>query len=84
MRGNQSSFEPRYDEDLDREDRLGHAPPSRDDDVDVAEDADRYQRIAYRPNPLPAREEEEEEIAEADIMEILDDDDLDKMEGPDA
>jgi len=52
------------------------------DEPDIVED--REHRVAHRVNPLPIREEEEEELSEADIMEELDDDDLKKMEGPDA
>jgi hypothetical protein len=47
-------------------------------------DGDPENSVSYRPGRLPARETEEEELAEADIMEILDLDDLKKMEGPDA
>jgi hypothetical protein len=54
---------------------IGKAHPQRDDDADVGED--REHRVAHRVNPLPLREEEEEELSEADIMEELDDDDLD-------
>ena len=38
---------------------------------------DREHCVANRPNPLPGREEDEEELAEADILEELDLDDLD-------
>lgn len=53
--------------------------PDRDDE-EPAHDADgREHRVAHRPNPLPAREEDEEELAEADILRELDldEDDLD-------
>lgn len=74
------SFEPG---DLDDGDQLiGKPHRLRDDDDDQAEE--REQRVAHRVNPLPLREEEEEELSEADIMEELDIDDLKKMEGPDA
>jgi hypothetical protein len=33
---------------------------------------DREHRVVRRPNPLPSREEEEEELAEADIQHELD------------
>ncbi|HEY6177265.1 MAG TPA: hypothetical protein VIX73_22565 [Kofleriaceae bacterium] len=65
MPGNHESF------DEGREDR-----GFRDDEPELAAD-DREQRVARRPNPLPAREEDEEELAEADILEELDLDDLD-------
>lgn len=52
-------------------------PTDRDDD-DLEHDADdREHRVAHRPNPLPSREEDEEELAEADILEELDLDDFD-------
>jgi hypothetical protein len=49
-----------------------------DRDGDDAPD-DREHRVALRPNPLPVREEDEEELADADILRELDfeDDDLD-------
>ncbi|HEX7841502.1 MAG TPA: hypothetical protein VF469_28720 [Kofleriaceae bacterium] len=67
----------------------------RDDNEPVPEADDREHRVVHRPNPLPSREEDEEELAEADILEYLDleypgdgdrldRDDLDRMEGPDA
>ena len=43
----------------------------RDDGPDHEAD-DREHRVAHRPNPLPAREEDEEELAEADILEERD------------
>lgn len=65
MSGNHEPF------DDDREDRgFREDEPERDAD-------DREHRVAHRPNPLPAREEDEEELAEADILEELDLDDLD-------
>jgi len=53
------------------------------------DDGEREIGVAHRVNPLPLREEEEEELSEADIMEEhdmrdLDDDDLAKADGPDA
>ena len=53
------------------DDRDGEQPPHGPDD--------REHRVAYPPNPLPAREEDEEELAEADILHELDfeEDDLD-------
>ena len=48
----------------------------RDDEEPVEEPVheadDREHRVTHRPNPLPAREEDEEEIAEADILHELD------------
>ena len=46
----------------------------RDDDLapDAPDADDREHRVAHRPNPLPAREEDEEELAEADILEEID------------
>jgi hypothetical protein len=91
MQRNQSSTRwvdgaPDDREPLNGEDRLGQAQRVPDDEVD---DGDREIGVAHRPNPLPLREEEEEELSEADIMEeldmtALDADDLAKMEGPDA
>jgi hypothetical protein len=63
----------------------------RDDDEPAPQADDREHRVVRRPNPLPGREEDEEELAEADFLEELDldddwldRDDLDRMEGPDA
>ena len=58
-------------------------PSAALDDRDGGESArgadDREHRVAHRPNPLPSREEDEEELAEADILRELDfdEDDLD-------
>lgn len=52
----------------------------RDDEPDDDAD-DREHRVAHRPNPLPSREEDEEELAEADILEELDLDDHDRRSG---
>jgi hypothetical protein len=84
--------DPKADRDDDGDLEIGRAHEPREDERrrEVAglpynyEDADGAQRVGFRPNPLPAREEDEEEIAEADIMEVLDDDDLNHMDGPDA
>lgn len=61
----------------------------RDGD-EFARGDDREHRVAHRPNPLPVREEDEEELAEADILRELDFDaddldldlDLDDLEPP--
>lgn len=66
-------------------------PSAALDDRDGDEPAhgadDREHRVAHRPNPLPSREEDEEELAEADILRELDfeedDLDLDTFEPPD-
>ena len=58
------------DEAVDREDRIDQAHQIRDDEPD--DDDDREHGVARRPNPLPSREEDEEELAEADILEELD------------
>jgi hypothetical protein len=53
-------------------------------------DEDRAYGVAHRPNLLPIREEDEQDLAEADIMEELELDEgseldeLMSMEGPDA
>ena len=49
------------------------------DDAPEHEADDREHRVAHRPNPLPSREEDEEELADADILEDrdLDEDDED-------
>jgi len=51
----------------------------RDGDEPAPGADDREHRVAHRPNPLPAREEDEEELAEADLLRELDfdEDDLD-------
>ena len=64
----------------------------RDDEEPAPEADDREHRVVRRPNPLPNREEDDEELAEADFLDHLeledddrlDRDDLDRMEGPDA
>ena len=60
-------FDPGHDEDRDDDtwDRQGDL----DDDP---EDDDPEHRVVRRPNPLPSREEDEEELAEADILEEID------------
>jgi hypothetical protein len=73
----------------DDEGRIARAHP-RDAEGDEIEDD--YTGVAQRPNRSPAREREDAEVAledlddvdDDDIMEELDDDDLTKMEGPDA
>jgi hypothetical protein len=97
MSGNQDSFEPRDRHDRqppgreprdleerepdDGEQRIGHARSPRNDDAD-----DGYASVAHRPNRMPEREHEadEEELTQADLMEVLDPDDLEQMDGPDA
>jgi hypothetical protein len=56
----------------------GAALDDRDRDEPARGD-DRERCVAHRPNPLPSREEDEEELAEADILRELDfeEDDLD-------
>jgi hypothetical protein len=79
-------------EDLDPEDRdddtWDHDDDRNDLDDDLDEDPEddgRERRVVRRPNPLPSREEDEEELAEADILEEIDLD-LDEIDnrGPDA
>jgi hypothetical protein len=53
----------------------------RDDEIETATD-DREHRVARRLNPLPSREEEEAELAEADILEELDLDEIEDSEEP--
>jgi hypothetical protein len=53
-----------------------------DDDDDDDDDAE--QGVARNPAAAPGREEEESELADEDILERLDLDDLEDMEGPDA
>lgn len=91
---NQSSYEPSHKQpsydDGDLEIGRAHGPTDEDRVREKSglpynyEAEDGAQRVGYRPNPLPAREEDEEDVAEADIMEVLDDDELTNMEGPDA
>lgn len=52
----------------------------RDDELDSEPD-DREHRVAHRPNPLPVREEDEEELSEADILEELDLEEFDRRDG---
>lgn len=68
------------DRDGDDSDLLIGKPHPTGDDEDDADAEDREQGVARRVNPLPIREEEEEELSEADIMEELDPSDLDKLE----
>ena len=56
-------------------------PDDRDDETPERAADDREHRVAHRPNPLPAREEDDEELAEADILEEIDLDDLDDNGG---
>jgi hypothetical protein len=56
----------------------------RELDDDLGDDEEREYGVSHKPNPVPSREEEEEELAEADIMEKLDLDDMKEGEGPDA
>ena len=57
----------------------------RDDrDDDLAREADdREHSVAHRPNPLPAREEDEEDLARADILQELQLEDLDDEDDDD-
>jgi hypothetical protein len=50
-------------------------PTLREDDEPTDDADDQEHRVARRPNPLPSREEDEEELAEADIVEASDLDD---------
>jgi len=59
----------------DLEPRLADRDDSRDDSEPTGDD--REHAVAHRVNPLPAREEDEEELAEADILHELDLDDED-------
>jgi hypothetical protein len=49
--------------------------PDWDGDEPPHSPDDREHRVAHRPNPLPAREEDEEDLAEADLHRELDFDD---------
>jgi hypothetical protein len=75
--GLRSDIEP-----LDPDDPDDRSGPIRDDDPE--DDDDREHRVARRPNPLPAREEDEEELAEADILEELDLEDTRRINRADA
>ena len=66
MPGNHDPFDDELDDRRERDVR----------EDDPAADDDQEHRVAHRPNPLPAREEDEEELAEADILEELDLDDI--------
>lgn len=52
------------------------SPADRDDEEPAIGEDDRERRVARRLNPLPAREEDEQELAEADLFHELDDDDI--------
>lgn len=78
-----------------REPANGSARPDRPDDDEVIgnahrsdddDDDDDHERVAHRPSHLPERdvEDDEDDLAEADMMERLDLDDLKRLEGPDA
>jgi hypothetical protein len=62
------------DEAFDLEDR-------RDQAREIRDEPDGESRVARRPTPLPSREEDDEELAEADILEELDLDDEDTLPG---
>jgi hypothetical protein len=75
---------------------LRHPDPIQPDDDDLFSDLesddedtgdepeDPEHQVARQTNPAPIREEEEEELAEADLQKVIVDDDLAQMEGPDA
>ena len=68
-------FDPDHDEDRDgdRDDDTWEHDDDRHGDLDdEPEEDDREHRVVRRPNPLPSREEDEEELAEADILEEID------------
>ncbi len=95
MSRNQDPFEPRDRHDRqspgreprelddrepdDGEQRIGHAHSPRNDAADAG-----HVGVAHRPNRMPEHEADEEALAEADLMEVLDLDDLERMDGPDA
>jgi hypothetical protein len=58
------SFDP-FDPDDERDGTADREPGAPEAD-------DREHRVVHRPNPLPSREEDEEELAESDILEALD------------
>jgi hypothetical protein len=66
-------------EPLDDIDLPSPQPDDRDDEQPAREADGREHRVAHRPNPLPAREEDEVELAEADLLHQLDldEDDID-------
>jgi len=51
-------------------------PERRDADSGDEDGEDTTNGVAYRPNPLPLREEDEEELSHDDILEELDLDEL--------
>jgi hypothetical protein len=61
----------RLEPDAPEDDRDTVRGDDRGDEPDHEAD-DREHRVAHRPNPLPSREEDEEELAEADILDELD------------
>jgi hypothetical protein len=56
------------------ESEMPNEPGDIVDDEPEHEADDQEHRVAHRPNPLPSREEDEEELAEADLFELDDDD----------
>jgi hypothetical protein len=54
-----------------------------DDETDADDESDDEHQVARQTKPEAIREDEEEELAEADLLE-KDVDDLKQMEGPDA
>jgi hypothetical protein len=79
------NHEPSEDDDLAPElDRIepGGRDGDRDDELDDpfgdGDEDDEGHRVVHRPNPLPEREEEEEELAEADILDELEIDEFDR------
>jgi hypothetical protein len=50
-------------------------PPDWDGEEHAHGPDDREHRVAHRPSPLPAREEDEQDLAEADLHRELDFDD---------
>jgi hypothetical protein len=63
---------------------IGQEPDDEEDDDSGDEPEDREQSVSRQPNPAPIREQEEEELAEADLLDQADVDDLKNGEGPDA
>ncbi len=62
----------------DREDPRAVFDDEEFDDTLDGDADDEEHRVAHRPNPLPSREEDEEDLAEADMHEGLDLDDRDR------
>jgi hypothetical protein len=75
MRRNEQVSEPDDDGFKDNRGRTGRAYPAGESDDD-----EEYVGVAHQRGQAPLREQEEEDVAEEDIVEILEDDDTAKRD----